>query len=130
MKLYNSVKHLTYSLQSMEVTSIKNELCMAVLNGLPPRSEKFVAAFEALGNEDKLFTFRHEKRRLVQEKQRSKTRDDKSGKAGDLPFLLGGGGKSYLGLNSGSRRLNRLKRTNEQTVVAKGIQKIVVAVMM
>jgi hypothetical protein len=51
-----------------------NEMAMALLNGLPDRFDGLISALDALGNEDKIFTFEFVKSRLLQEEQRADMR--------------------------------------------------------
>eukprot|EP00171_Calliarthron_tuberculosum_P006086 IDg6086t1 len=49
-------------------------MAMALLNGLPDRFDTLISALDALGNEDKIFTFEFIKSRLLQEEQRASMR--------------------------------------------------------
>ena len=71
----NRVKQLASTLKSMGVEIDDQELAMAALNGLPPSYESLIVALDALGNEEKFFTFELVKSRLLQEEQRSLERE-------------------------------------------------------
>ena len=62
----NLVKQLASILKSMDVLIGDKELAMAVLNGLPRNFESLIVALDALGNDDKAFTFEFVKSRLLQ----------------------------------------------------------------
>lgn len=47
---------LAQVLQSTKVPADEKEISMTVLNGLPPWYEEVIVPWEALGNNDKLFT--------------------------------------------------------------------------
>ena len=69
------IRQLAAFLKSMEVTIDDQEMAMALLNGLPDRFDSLISALDALGNDDKLFTFEFVKSRCVQEEQRHTQRD-------------------------------------------------------
>eukprot|EP00171_Calliarthron_tuberculosum_P022313 IDg22313t1 len=50
-------------------------MAMALLNGLPERFDGLISALDALGNDDKIFTFDFVKSRCAQEEQRHSQRD-------------------------------------------------------
>ena len=71
----NRVKQLSATLKSMGVEIDDKEQAMAALNGLPPSYENLIVALDALGNEDRSFSFDLVKSRLLQEEQRAVERD-------------------------------------------------------
>ena len=70
----NRVNLLAATLKSMGVDIDNKELAMAALNGLPSTYESLIVALDALGNEEKSFTFELVKSRLLQEEQRAQDR--------------------------------------------------------
>eukprot|EP00171_Calliarthron_tuberculosum_P003752 IDg3752t1 len=64
------VRQLAATLRSMGVILEESEMAMALLNGLPERFDGLISALDALGNDDKIFTFDFIKSRCVQEEQR------------------------------------------------------------
>ena len=72
----NRVKQLASTLKSMNVDIDDKEIAMAALNGLPSTYEGLIVALDALGNDDKSFTFELVKSRLLQEEQRSNEREN------------------------------------------------------
>ncbi len=71
----NRVKQLAATLKSMKVDIDDKEIAMAALNGLPSTYEGLIVALDALGNDDKSFTFDLVKSRLLQEEQRATERE-------------------------------------------------------
>ena len=69
------IRQLAATLKSMGVTIDDQEMAMALLNGLPERFDSLISALDALGNDDKLFTFNFVKSRCVQEEQRHAQRE-------------------------------------------------------
>eukprot|EP00171_Calliarthron_tuberculosum_P008641 IDg8641t1 len=53
----NRIRQLASTLRSMSVDIDGNEMEIAPLNGLPDRFNSLISALDALGNEDKIFTF-------------------------------------------------------------------------
>jgi hypothetical protein len=70
----NRIRQLAATLKNMGVEIDGNEVAMALLNGLPDRFNGLISALDALGNEDKIFTFELVKSRLLQEEQRTDMR--------------------------------------------------------
>ena len=77
----NRVKQLASTLKSMDCEVEDQELAMAALNGLPPTYEHLIVALDALGNDDKSFTFELIKSRLIQGEQRATERENASSSA-------------------------------------------------
>ena len=71
----NRVKQLAATLKSMGVEIDDQEIAMAALNGLPSTYESLLVALDALGNEERVFTFDLVKSRLFQEEQRRTERE-------------------------------------------------------
>ena len=67
----NRVKQLAAILKSRSVEIDDKEMAMAALNGLPASYESLIVALDALGSDEKCFTFELVKSRLLQEEQRS-----------------------------------------------------------
>lgn len=65
----NRIHHLAATLESMGVNT-DEEMEMEALNGLPGRFDNLISAMEALGNEERTFSFHFVKRRLLHEEQR------------------------------------------------------------
>eukprot|EP00171_Calliarthron_tuberculosum_P023184 IDg23184t1 len=74
LKYANRIRQLATTLKNMGVDIDDNEMAMALLNGLPDRFDSLISALDALGNEDKIFTFEFVKSRLLQEEQRADMR--------------------------------------------------------
>ena len=70
------IRQLAATLKSMGVTIDDSEMAMALLNGLPDRFDGLISALDALGNDEKLFTFEFVKSRCQQEEQRHAKRDE------------------------------------------------------
>jgi hypothetical protein len=68
------IRQLAATLKNMGVEINDNEMAMALLNGLPDRLDGLISALDALGNEDKIFTFEFVKSWLLQEEQRTDIR--------------------------------------------------------
>lgn len=68
------MKQLAATLKSMDVDIDDEELAMAALNGLPSSYESLIFALDALGTDEKAFTFDLVKSRLLQEEQRANER--------------------------------------------------------
>eukprot|EP00171_Calliarthron_tuberculosum_P021771 IDg21771t1 len=64
------VRQLASTLKSMSVPIDDNELAMSFLNGLPERFDSLIGALDALGDNDKMFTFSYVISRCEQEEQR------------------------------------------------------------
>ena len=74
----NRVKQLAAVLKSMSVTIEDKEIGMVALNGLPPKFDGLIVALDALGSDDKNFSFDLVKSRLLQEEQRFEMREKSS----------------------------------------------------
>lgn len=74
----NRVKQLAAVLKTMDVEIPANEIAVADLKGLPQSYENLTGALDALGNEDKKFTFDLVKCLLLQEEQRAGERSSMS----------------------------------------------------
>eukprot|EP00171_Calliarthron_tuberculosum_P009826 IDg9826t1 len=68
------VRQLAATLKSMTVTIDDNELAMSFLNGLPERFDSLISALDALGDNDKIFSFNYVISRCEQEEQRHSQR--------------------------------------------------------
>jgi len=75
----NRVRQLAASLKSMGVDIEDQEMAMAALNGLPASYESLIVALDAVGNDEKSFSFDIVKSRLLQEEQRALERDSSGG---------------------------------------------------
>lgn len=51
------IRQLAATLKSMDVIIDDNEMAMAFLNGLPESFDSLISALDALGIDEKLFTF-------------------------------------------------------------------------
>jgi len=105
----NRVKQLADSLKSMNVNIDDKEMAMAVLSGLPSSYESLIVALDALGNDDRQFTFDFVKSRLIQEEQRCIEREKSDSVKQESSALFGmrsGGQPSKNG-----REKNRYKCT-------------------
>ena len=83
----NRVKQLAARLKSMNVDIDDKEMAIAVLNGLPARFESLIAALDAVGSEDKMFSLEFVKSRLLQEEQRAEMKDKPSSSHKDSPLM-------------------------------------------
>ena len=96
----NRVKQLASTLKSMNIDIDDQETAMAALNGLPSSYESLIVALDAIGNDDKAFTFDLVKSRLLQEEQRVSERDFSMLKSNESAFVGVPGrnnGKSFGG---------------------------------
>ena len=94
----NRVKQLAATLKSMGVEIDDQELAMAALNGLPSAYESLIVALDAVGNDEKSFTFELVKSRLLQEEQRAMEREttDNGSKSSALVGVSGHNGGSFV----------------------------------
>ena len=92
----NRVRQLAATLKSMDVDIDDKEMAMAALNGLPSTYEGLIVALDALGNDDKTFSFEMVKSRLLQEEQRANERE-KIVPSSKPSALVGVSGKSNGG---------------------------------
>eukprot|EP00171_Calliarthron_tuberculosum_P021821 IDg21821t1 len=68
------IRQLATTLKNMGIDIDDNEMAMALLNGLPDRFDSIISVMDALGKEDKIFTFEFVKSRLLQDEQRTDMR--------------------------------------------------------
>ena len=73
----------------MGVEIEESEMAMALLIGLPDRFDGLISALNALGNDEKLFTFDFLKSRCQKEEQRHKHRDNDARIKSETAALLG-----------------------------------------
>ena len=86
----NRVKQLAATLKSMSVDIDDKELAMDALNRLPAIYENLIVALDAVGNDEKMFTFDLVKSRILQEEQRSVERSiDANGTSSALVNVRG-----------------------------------------
>ena len=99
----NRVKQLAATLKSMGVEIDDQEVAMAMLNGLPSTCESLIVALDALGNEERVFTFDLVKSRDLQQEQRTMERESSSLDSKSSPLV------SVIGANGGEfqRRENK-----------------------
>lgn len=82
------VRQLAGTLKSMGVNIDDQEMAMTLLNGLPERFDGLISALDALGDDEKLFTFEFVKSRCQQEEQRHIQRDKDNLQRSETAALL------------------------------------------
>ena len=104
----NRVKQLAATLKSMNVEIDDQEIAMAALNGLPSSYESLIIALDALGNDEKVFTFDLVKSRLLQEEQRAseRTYSPVNAKSSALVGIRGEDDRNPNG-SSSTKRINK-----------------------
>lgn len=84
------VKQSAVTLKFMSVETDDRGMAMVALNGLSPNFESFIVAFDALGNSDRLFTFRSIESTLLQEEHRSERCNHRAERSHDSSALVSG----------------------------------------
>lgn len=88
LQFANRIRQMASTLKSMDVDINDKEMAMTFLNGLPESYDGLISALDALGNEDKIFTFDLVKSRVLQEEQRMKMRNSNSIAKSETAALL------------------------------------------
>ena len=107
LEFASRIRQLASTLKSMSVSIDDPEMAMAMLNGLPDRFDGLISALDAIGDDDKTFTFEYVVSRCQQEEQRHAQRVLEAQQKSETAALLANTSKPPCVHCGGNHRSNR-----------------------